>query len=183
MFLDSGVNRPLKTSFVFFLHKSTTQNLICFELILRQYLHFSILIKWSSVVLFSANITQYYTILFFLILSNWINCLLICQCPQSEVPTLNMYGYSSHIFHELIAEVPISSEVRWRKWGQTKDKVCVGWNWTAEMKGGQWSRLWGRQYFCTLAALVFTSILLWSWEENPLIPLKSDEDQFIKPSG
>lgn len=50
------------------------------------------------------------------------------------------------------------------------------------MKGGQWSRLWGRQYFCTLVALIFTTIFLWSWEENPLIPLISDEDQFIKPS-
>lgn len=115
--------------------------------------------------------------------SNLIDRLFIFQCSQSELPTLNMYEYSSNIFHGLIAEVPISSEVQWHKGAQTKDKVCVIWSWTAEMKGGQWSRLWGRQYFCTLVALIFTTIFLWSWEENPLIPLISDEDQFIKPSG
>lgn len=52
-----------------------------------------------------------------------------------------------------------------------------------EMKGGRWSRFWGRQYSYTLAALVITTILLWSWEENPVISSISDEGQFIKPSS
>ncbi|WOG82093.1 hypothetical protein DCAR_0101254 [Daucus carota subsp. sativus] len=48
------------------------------------------------------------------------------------------------------------------------------------MKGGRWSRFWGRQYSYTLVALVITTILLWSWEENPVISSISDEGQFLK---
>lgn len=52
------------------------------------------------------------------------------------------------------------------------------------MKGGRWSRFWGRQYSYTLVALVITTILLWSWEENPVISSISDEGQFLKtPPG
>ncbi|XP_011099716.1 protein trichome birefringence-like 14 [Sesamum indicum] len=48
------------------------------------------------------------------------------------------------------------------------------------MKGGQSSRLWGRQSSFTVAALVFTTIFFWSWENNPLvISLLSAQEQFI----
>ncbi|XP_074335546.1 protein trichome birefringence-like 14 isoform X2 [Apium graveolens] len=49
------------------------------------------------------------------------------------------------------------------------------------MKGVRWSRFRGRQYSYTLAVLVITTVLLWSWEENPVITIVSDEGQFLKP--
>lgn len=49
-----------------------------------------------------------------------------------------------------------------------------------EMKSGQSSRIWGRHSSFTLAALVFTTIFFWSWENNPLLTsLLSAQEQFI----
>ncbi|KAI5679722.1 hypothetical protein M9H77_00949 [Catharanthus roseus] len=50
-----------------------------------------------------------------------------------------------------------------------------------EMKGGNFSsKLRGRQVSFTMAVLVFTTILLWSWEKNPLVTsLLSAQDQFL----
>ncbi|KAG8383861.1 hypothetical protein BUALT_Bualt04G0057700 [Buddleja alternifolia] len=48
------------------------------------------------------------------------------------------------------------------------------------MKGGQFSRLWGRQFSFTVAALVFTTVFFWSWENNPLlISQLSAQEQFV----
>ncbi|KAL3813061.1 hypothetical protein ACJIZ3_014329 [Penstemon smallii] len=47
------------------------------------------------------------------------------------------------------------------------------------MKGGQFSRLWGRQFTFTVATLVFTTVFFWTWENNPLlISLLSVQEQF-----
>uniref|UniRef100_A0A5B7BTT6 Uncharacterized protein n=1 Tax=Davidia involucrata TaxID=16924 RepID=A0A5B7BTT6_DAVIN len=51
------------------------------------------------------------------------------------------------------------------------------------MKGGNFSRLLGRQFSFTLV-LIFTTIFLWSWEKNPLVTtLLSAQDQFIMASS
>lgn len=48
------------------------------------------------------------------------------------------------------------------------------------MKGGQSSRYWGRQSSFTVAALLFTTLFLWSWENNPLLTsLLSAQEQFL----
>ncbi|XP_059624464.1 protein trichome birefringence-like 14 [Cornus florida] len=51
------------------------------------------------------------------------------------------------------------------------------------MKGGNFSRFWGRQFSFTMV-LIFTTFFLWSWEKNPLLTtLLSAQDQFIMPSS
>ncbi|KAH6810317.1 TRICHOME BIREFRINGENCE-LIKE 16 [Perilla frutescens var. frutescens] len=48
------------------------------------------------------------------------------------------------------------------------------------MKGGQSSRYWGRQFSFTVAALLFTTLFFWSWENNPLLnSLLSVQEQFL----
>lgn len=48
------------------------------------------------------------------------------------------------------------------------------------MKGGHSSRSWGRQSSFTVAALFFTTLFFWSWENNPLLTsLLSAQEQFL----
>ncbi|XP_019200172.1 PREDICTED: protein trichome birefringence-like 14 isoform X2 [Ipomoea nil] len=52
------------------------------------------------------------------------------------------------------------------------------------MKGGNVVRFWGRQFTLALVALLFTSIVFWYCEKNPLLTsLLSTQDQFIMQSS